>query len=75
MLLMGLLIILITGCADPKPIIEYRYVDRIVEKLVPVPCEIPKVTCAIDVNLTYTAKVRQVGECIEDLNKVMEMYK
>ena len=68
------LLTLITGCAEPKPIVEVRYVDRVVEKLVQVPCDMPKVVCSIDMNMAFTEKVRSVGECIEDLNKALEIY-
>ena len=53
-----------TGCAEPK--IEVRYVDRVVEKVVPVPCKLPKVECAVDMGATYTEKVTAMGKCIED---------
>lgn len=53
-----------TACT--KPAVEIRYVDRPIEKLVQVPCELPKVSCIVDMNATYTEKVNAIGKCIEN---------
>lgn len=72
--LIVLLITLITGCST-EPQIEVRYVDRVIEKVVQVPCQLEQVKCVIDMNSTYTAKVTGFGECVEDLIKLQEMHK
>jgi hypothetical protein len=77
MLLIAVLSISIVGCSSKDPIVktEYIYVDRVVTKYLPTACEIPKVKCSIDTNSTYTAKVRGVVECVENLIKVQEINK
>lgn len=64
---------LMTGCVKRE--VEIKYVDRPVEVLVPVPCNLPKVSCVVDMNATYTEKVRGLGECVEELKQVTEMFK
>lgn len=51
------------GCSK-TPEVEIRYVDKPVEVFIQVPCKLPKVTCAVDMNATYTEKVKAMGKCI-----------
>ena len=74
MLSMVLLIMLTTGCSK-EPRVEVRYVDRVTEKLVRVPCEVPEISCKIDKSLTYTEKITAIGRCMDDLVSLQEMMR
>lgn len=71
---MVLVTISIMGCSK-EPQIEVLYVDRVVEKLVPTPCEIPVVKCYVDMNSSYTIKLDSVAKCINNLNNATKVYR
>jgi hypothetical protein len=69
---MVLLAILTLGCSDPKPVIVP--VDRVVQTTKAVSGKIPNVTCSVDMNISYTEKVKQIAQCLEDHKVTMEVY-
>ena len=63
-------ILIIQGCNQPKPQIEY--IDVPVEVKVPVKCVVPDVECSFN-RATDTEVINSLVECIVDLKKASEV--
>lgn len=62
------LAIMLTGCGSKV------YVDRPIEVMVPVKCEIPEVVCKAG-QPTYTEEIKEMRLCIERYKQAIEVCK
>ena len=69
-LLMGLVILTMTGC-NPKCEPNTVYVDRVVEVKVPVKCTVPKVEC--EFSGVGSEPVAKLLECVVVQKRAMEV--
>lgn len=58
----------LSGCST-----KVVYKDRVVEVIKPVQCKVPKVSCNITEELTYTEVVNYMALCILDLNEAAKV--